>query len=72
MRSPPRSRRTSSVHRRTATAELYKSLRDQELHALRGQSTGAHLMTAAALLDELVLSDQFAEFLTLPAYRHLY
>ncbi|HVL53878.1 MAG TPA: malate synthase A [Vitreimonas sp.] len=52
---------------RVVTRELYEQVRDEELAALGGRGQG-HLGNAADLLDELVLSDDFAEFLTLPAY----
>jgi malate synthase len=52
---------------RTVTAELYRQIRDQEVAGLEGPELGA----AAALLDDLVLSEAFVEFLTLPAYRLL-
>jgi malate synthase len=53
------------------TADRYASLRDEELAALRAAAPDAPWDDAAALLDELVLSDAFADFLTLGAYRRL-
>jgi malate synthase len=53
------------------TAERYASIRDAELAGLRASAPDAPWDEAAALLDELVLSDSFAEFLTLGAYRRL-
>jgi malate synthase len=50
------------------TAERYAAIRDEELGALRGLSPDAPWSDAAALLDQLVLEDDFAEFLTLGAY----
>ncbi len=50
------------------TGELYRAVRDQELARLRGAAPDARWSDATALLDDLVLSDAFAEFLTLPAY----
>jgi malate synthase len=55
---------------RAITRELYETIRDEELAGLGGRSTG-RLAEAATLLDDLVLSDDFAEFLTLGAYRLL-
>jgi malate synthase len=55
--------------RRTDDA-LYRATRDSELAALGGSSAG-RLADAAKLLDDLVLLDDFAEFLTLSAYRLL-
>lgn len=51
-----------------ASAELYKLLRDDEVRRLSGDG---RIPAAASLLDELVLSKDFAEFLTIPAYAHL-
>jgi len=53
------------------TAERYATIRDEELATLRSSLPGFPWTDAAALLDELVLSDQFAEFLTLGAYGRL-
>jgi hypothetical protein len=50
------------------TGELYAAVRDQELARLRTSAPGARWTDAAALLDDLVLADDFAEFLTLGAY----
>jgi malate synthase len=52
------------------TAERYRSIRDEELAALGGAGAG-RLAEAASLLEELVLADDFVEFLTLPAYDRL-
>ncbi|HJU69794.1 MAG TPA: malate synthase A [Gemmatimonadaceae bacterium] len=53
------------------TREMYERVRDAEIAAL--STTGGHtrLRDAAALLDELVLGDDFTEFLTLPGERYL-
>ena len=53
------------------TADRYARIRDEELAGLRAASPGAPWTDAAALLDDLVLSDEFAEFLTLAAYARL-
>ena len=53
---------------RPLTAERYTAIRDEELAALRDLSPDAPWADAAALLDALVLDDDFAEFLTLGAY----
>ncbi len=50
------------------TAERYAAIRDEELATLRGLAPDAPWSDAAALLDDLVLDDGFAEFLTLSAY----
>ncbi|HEX3220570.1 MAG TPA: malate synthase A [Candidatus Limnocylindria bacterium] len=50
------------------TSELYTAVRDQELGRLSTSAPDFRWADAAALLDDLVLSDDFAEFLTLKAY----
>jgi malate synthase len=52
------------------TAARYRAIRDEELNALGGAGEG-RLGEAAKLLDELVLAEEFVEFLTLPAYDRL-
>ncbi len=52
---------------RKLTSELYQTLRDSELGRI-GPSVGGQ---AVELLDALVLSKNFEEFLTLPAYEKL-
>ena len=49
------------------TAERYAAIRHEELDALRAAAPDAPWSDAAAILDELVLADTFAEFLTLAA-----
>jgi malate synthase len=51
--------------------DRYAAIRDEELASLRSAAPDAPWTDAAALLDELVLSDSFAEFLTLGAYARL-
>ena len=53
------------------TAERYTAIRDEELAQLRSAAPDYPWTDAAALLDDLVLSDDFAEFLTLAAYPRL-
>jgi malate synthase len=61
------------------TADRYRTIRSEELAALNHAASGSHtgdaprsrLSEAAALLDRLVLDDDFTEFLTLPAYDRL-
>ncbi len=55
---------------RAFDATLYRSIRDEELARAGGPAAG-HLGDAADLLDRLVLSDEFADFLTLRAYELL-
>jgi malate synthase len=53
------------------TADRYATIRDEELATLRSSLPDFPWTDAATLLDELVLSDHFAEFLTLAAYETL-
>jgi malate synthase len=53
---------------RAVTAELYKQIRDEELASIGERP---HLARAAALFDRLTLSDELADFLTIPAYDEL-
>jgi malate synthase len=55
----------------TASAELYLRIRGEEVSRLGGPTASSRLDDAAALLDSLVLADDFPEFLTLPAYSYL-
>ena len=55
---------------RTITPDLYRKVRDEELGKLGGVGSG-RLKDAVALLDPLILSDTFADFLTLKAYELL-
>jgi malate synthase len=55
---------------RTITAELYNQLRDEELAKLGGSSASRY-EESAELLDKLVLSKEFVEFLTYSAYELL-
>jgi malate synthase len=52
---------------RPITADLYRRIREEEQARLGGAAAG-RAGDAAALLDRLVLSDTFEEFLTIPAY----
>ncbi|HEX2765165.1 MAG TPA: malate synthase A [Candidatus Limnocylindria bacterium] len=56
---------------RPLTPDRYAAIRDEELATLQSAAPNAPWADAAALLDELVLSDSFAEFLTLGAYPRL-
>ncbi len=53
---------------RPMSADLYRAIRDDELGRLRSVAPSYRWTDAAALLDDLVLADEFAEFLTLAAY----
>jgi malate synthase len=55
---------------RPAGAEHYRTIRAQEVQRLRDGAYG-RMGQAASLLDELVLNDDFDEFLTLRAYPRL-
>ena len=52
------------------TAERYQTLRDEELATLGGREAERY-GTARDILDELVLSEEFPQFLTLIAYPYL-
>jgi malate synthase len=59
---------------RAVTPDLYCGIRDAEMDALgkqRGAADVRALECACELLDQLVLADDFAPFLTLPAYQLL-
>jgi malate synthase len=53
---------------RPMSAEVYTTVRDEELGRLSSAMPDFRWTDAATLLDSLVLSDAFAEFLTLDAY----
>ena len=53
------------------TPDRYATIRDEELAELRAASPDSPWAEAASLLDQLVLSDDFPEFLTLAAYARL-
>jgi malate synthase len=53
------------------TNRMYERVRDAEIAALSAAGGHTRLRDAAALLDELVLAGDFAEFLTLPGTRYL-
>ncbi len=55
---------------RTFTREMYAQIRTEELASLGGADT-AHYGDAVKILDELVLNDNFIEFLTFVAYPYL-
>jgi malate synthase len=55
---------------RAVTADLYRSVREEELGKLGGPGSG-RLREAAEILDGLIGAEEFPEFLTLPAYRYL-
>jgi malate synthase len=55
---------------RTITTDLYDQLRTEELAKLGGSSAQRY-EESAELLDKLVLSKEFVEFLTFPAYELL-
>ena len=55
---------------RPVTSELYESLRDEELESLGGSGESRY-GDAVEILDQLILNEEFTEFLTLPAYEYL-
>jgi len=56
---------------RPMSVQVYTAVRDEELGRLQRAMPAFRWADAAALLDDLVLSDQFTEFLTIPAGRVL-
>jgi malate synthase len=57
--------------RRPMSTEIYTAIRDQELARLQASAPDYRWTDVSTLLDELVLSDDFVEFLTVGAYRLL-
>jgi malate synthase len=56
----------------TMNRDLYREVRRAEVESLRSERSDAtRYDDAAALLDELVLGETFAEFLTIPGYTYL-
>jgi malate synthase len=55
---------------RPVNRALYEQIRDQEMAQLLAEGDGRY-HDAAGILDQLVLSDGFIEFLTMPAYGYL-
>jgi malate synthase len=53
---------------RPMSGDLYATVRDAELSRLAASAPDVRWADAASLLDDLVLSDDYAEFLTLAAY----
>jgi malate synthase len=51
----------------TIDADLYRRLRDEEVAKLGGPGVG-RVGEATKIMDDLVLTDDFVDFLTLPAY----
>ena len=61
---------------RPLTLELFGQLLEEEMDAIRGEVgderfSSGHFQLAMQLFDEMIRSDDFAEFLTLPAYQYL-
>jgi malate synthase len=56
---------------RPMSTELYAAIRDEEVARLTSAFPDYRWADAAAILDDLVLSESFPEFLTLSAYRLL-
>ena len=52
---------------RTFTEDMFKTILKEELDKLGGREKGA-LSQAADIVEKLVLSDDFIDFLTLPGY----
>jgi len=56
---------------RKVTLELFRALMADELRKLGEVAAPRDFTTAAEILDEVISSQEFVEFLTLPAYRYL-
>ena len=54
----------------TITVELYKELRDAALQQLT-KVDGRRFVDAAEILDQIILTEHFVEFLTIPAYNYI-
>ena len=54
---------------RTVTKDLYTQIRAEEFEKLN--TPNSHFELAARLLDDLVLSEMFIDFLTIPAMEYL-
>lgn len=59
----------------TITVELYKELRHAALEELTnnndGKAAGKRFAEAAEILDQIILTEKFVEFLTIPAYSYI-
>jgi len=53
---------------RPFTRELYERVRVEELQSIGERP---HLETAARIFNDLIVSDELADFLTIPAYQEL-
>lgn len=53
------------------TQAMYQRIRNEELTRLKREYGESHFDQAAQIMDELVLTEDFIEFLTLPAYAYL-
>jgi malate synthase len=56
---------------RPVDATLYRLIRDEEVAALQARLAGPRLDQAVALLDQLILTPEFVEFLTVPGYQQM-
>ncbi len=59
------------LHHGRLDRATYERIRDEELSSIREKGSYPHLDTAARLFDELIVADELADFLTLPAYEEL-
>ncbi|MBJ6110126.1 malate synthase A [Hymenobacter sp. BT523] len=67
---------TTLADGRPVTPELYRALVPGQLEKIKGQVgedafENGHYLEAARLFDKLVMSEEFIEFLTVPAYEQL-
>ncbi|MCA9837673.1 MAG: malate synthase A [Trueperaceae bacterium] len=56
---------------RSVSTEMYKEIRDEELARLKAEYGESRFDEAADIMNQLILTDDFISFLTLPAYEHI-
>ncbi len=59
------------LHHGKLDAATYARIRDEELASIRAKGNPPHLEAAARIFDALIVADELADFLTLPAYAEL-
>ncbi|HEX7829350.1 MAG TPA: malate synthase A [Thermoanaerobaculia bacterium] len=59
------------LHHGKLDRATYDRIRDEELTSIREKGNVPHLDVAARIFDELIVADELADFLTLPAYAEL-
>ena len=60
------------IHKKRFDVDLYHALRNKHVDQIEQEASAVtRVRDAAALLDDLVLADEFTPFLTIPGYTHL-